>query len=105
MAVATSTLMLWRSIGSVLGVAASSLILQNALLVYLNQNVVGPEKANVIKQVRVSVRAIAVLAPMYQEQVITSYEQALRVTFMGAAVASIVCMVIVLRLKTKVPRL
>jgi hypothetical protein len=46
-AVVTSTLMLWRSLGTVLGVAASSLVLQNALLYYLNENVVGPEKDQV----------------------------------------------------------
>jgi hypothetical protein len=43
-AVVTSTLILWRSLGTVLGVAMSSLVVQNALLVYLEKNVVGPDK-------------------------------------------------------------
>jgi hypothetical protein len=43
-AVVTSTLILWRSLGTVLGVASSSLVLQNALLYYLNEKVVGPDK-------------------------------------------------------------
>jgi hypothetical protein len=43
-AVVTSTLILWRSLGTVLGVASSSLVLQNALLYNLNEKVTGPDK-------------------------------------------------------------
>ncbi len=46
-AVVTSTLILWRSMGIVLGVATSSLVVQNALLIYLEKNVVGPDKEKV----------------------------------------------------------
>jgi hypothetical protein len=46
-AVVTSTLILWRSLGMVLGVATSSLVVQNALFVYLEKNVKGPDKDNV----------------------------------------------------------
>jgi hypothetical protein len=46
-AVVTSTLILWRSMGMVLGVALSSLVLQNALYYYLEQNVIGPDKSKV----------------------------------------------------------
>lgn len=46
-AVVTSTLMLWRSMGMVLGVASSSLVLQNALRIYLEKMVIGPEKEDV----------------------------------------------------------
>jgi hypothetical protein len=46
-AVVTSTLILWRSMGNVLGVAISSLVLQNALLIYLEQKVIGPDKEDV----------------------------------------------------------
>jgi predicted branched-subunit amino acid permease len=48
-AVVTSTLILWRSLGMVLGVASSSLVLQNALFIYLNEKVTGPEKDEVRK--------------------------------------------------------
>lgn len=44
-AVVTSTLVLWRSLGMVLGVALSSLVVQNALVIYLNQYVTGPAKS------------------------------------------------------------
>jgi hypothetical protein len=44
-AVVTSTLILWRSLGMVLGVAVSSLVLQNSLVYYLDLMVVGPHKA------------------------------------------------------------
>ena len=46
-AVVTSTLILWRSLGLVLGVASSSLVMQNALLIYLNEKVIGPDKDKV----------------------------------------------------------
>jgi hypothetical protein len=46
-AVVTSTLILWRSMGMVLGVASSSLVLQNALRFYLEQKVIGPDKEDV----------------------------------------------------------
>lgn len=65
-AVATTTLGLWRNLGSVMGVATSSWILQNILLFYLRENVTGPNKEDVITQVRKSVSAIAVLDPGHQ---------------------------------------
>lgn len=46
-AVVTSTLILWRSIGQVLGVATSSLVLQNALFLNLESMVSGPGKEDV----------------------------------------------------------
>lgn len=46
-AVMTSTLILWRSLGIVMGVSLSSLILQNALTAYLEQLVTGHDKAKV----------------------------------------------------------
>jgi MFS family permease len=46
-AVMTSTLILWRSLGIVMGVSVSSLILQNALTAYLEQLVTGHNKSEV----------------------------------------------------------
>jgi MFS family permease len=46
-AVMTSTLILWRSLGIVMGVSVSSLILQNALTAYLEQLVTGHNKTEV----------------------------------------------------------
>jgi MFS family permease len=46
-AVMTSTLLLWRSLGVVMGVSFSSLILQNALTAYLNALVTGQHKDEV----------------------------------------------------------
>jgi MFS family permease len=46
-AVMTSTLILWRSLGIVMGVSVSSLILQNALHAYLEQLVTGQHKDEV----------------------------------------------------------
>jgi hypothetical protein len=46
-AVVTSTLVLWRGMGVVLGVASGSLVLQNALQWFLDAYVQGPDKAEV----------------------------------------------------------
>lgn len=80
-AVVSSTLILWRSVGMVLGVAVSSLILQNALVFYLDDFVQGELKDVVIAKVRSSVEAVAKLDDPYREQVIRGYEAALRLTF------------------------
>jgi len=102
-AVVTSTLILWRSLGMVMGVASSSLVLQNALLYYLNMYVVGPDREKVIEEVRTSVQAIHKLAPVYREQVIQAYASSLRATFIMAAILSVITVLITMKLK--LPRL
>jgi MFS family permease len=57
-AVATSTLIMWRSLGGVLGVASSSLIVQNFLALFLKMNVTGPKKEELIEMVRKNVQSI-----------------------------------------------
>ncbi|KAK4151092.1 hypothetical protein C8A00DRAFT_45633 [Chaetomidium leptoderma] len=102
-AVVTSTLLLWRSLGQVLGVACSSLAVQNALWYYLDLFVTGPEKEWVVERVRQSVEAIRELPGAYQEQVVQSYEAALRVTFLGCSVLAVVGLLLVL--PVRLPRL
>jgi predicted MFS family arabinose efflux permease len=53
-----TTLILWRNLGIVFGVAISSLVLQNALVSYLNLFISGPDKEEIIAKVRMSVRAV-----------------------------------------------
>ncbi|KIM94697.1 hypothetical protein OIDMADRAFT_45633 [Oidiodendron maius Zn] len=77
-AVVTSTLILLRSLGGILGVAISSFVLQNALLFFLDETVQGPDKDDVIYKVRKSIKAIGNLAPVYREQVIDAYALSLR---------------------------
>lgn len=105
-AVVTTTLVLWRSLGNVLGVAGSSLVVQNALLYYLREFVdVGSEegKEEIIALVRSKVEAVRDLAPGVQEQVIRSYESALRMAFgCSAALALVSCLIIA---PVKLPRL
>ena len=93
-AVMTSTLTLWRQLGTVMGVSFSSVVLQNALTAYLNALVTGHNKDNVrrtllfmcvkrrsdqattlltanmqiILTVRQSVRSIRSLDPKHQHQ-------------------------------------
>ncbi|KAK4647239.1 uncharacterized protein QC761_0027280 [Podospora bellae-mahoneyi] len=99
-AVVTSTLMLWRSTGNILGVACSSLVVQNSLWYHLQEFVSGPEKEAVISKVRKSVEAIRDLEGTYQDQVVQSYAAALRLTFLccfALAVANL-CLVAPVRL-------
>ncbi|RAH44511.1 putative MFS multidrug transporter [Aspergillus brunneoviolaceus CBS 621.78] len=102
-AVATTTLGLWRNLGSVMGVATSSWIFQNSLLYELDERVTGTNKADIILLVRKSVQAIAKLDPLSQHQVIGAYAAALRVTFFSAAVWA--ALMLLLHLRVRLPRL
>lgn len=102
-AVVTSTLILWRCVGLVLGVAMSSLVVQNALVYYLDAFVHGQDKMEIIARVRKSVEAVAQLEEPYREQVIQSYEASLRLTFILCTVLAAVSVLIVLPMK--LPRL
>ncbi|KAK3324309.1 major facilitator superfamily [Cercophora scortea] len=102
-AVVTSTLILWRSLGMVLGVAVSSLVVQNALWYYLEMFVSGPDKVAVIELVRQKVEAIKDLDPMYQEQVVQSYEAALRIMFLCCSALALASVLLIVRIK--LPRL
>lgn len=103
LAVATTTLLLWRSLGMVVGIAGSSVVVQNALLHYLDVFVQGGGKSRVISQVRASVEAVALLESPYREQAIHSYESALRVTFVGCAVMAAAAALLISPIK--LPRL
>ncbi|KAJ4164652.1 hypothetical protein LMH87_006315 [Akanthomyces muscarius] len=98
-AVVTSTLLLWRSLGSVLGVATSSLVVQNALLHYLQRIVSGDRRDEVIAAVRGSVEVVAKLEEPYREQVIQSYEATLRLTFMFTSGLALVSFFLIVPVK------
>ncbi|KAL2761164.1 hypothetical protein ACRALDRAFT_2095707 [Sodiomyces alcalophilus JCM 7366] len=102
-AVVTSTLVTWRSLGNILGIAASSLVVQNALTAYLHRFVQGPHRDEVIERVRESVEAVARLEQPYRDQVVMSYESALRVTFTFCAVLAFIA--VCLLLPIRLPRL
>ena len=67
-AVVTTTLGLLRNVGTVLGVAVSSWVLQNALVMTLDRSVTGADKEAVILMVRKSVRSIRSLDPLHKAQ-------------------------------------
>ncbi|KAK7955641.1 uncharacterized protein PG986_004863 [Apiospora aurea] len=116
---ATSVMVLVRSVGQVVGIAASSLLLQGSLRHYLGQLVVGggggggggresssrsaPVDDEVIKRVLASIESIASLEEPYRTQVVESYEKALRTLFAGLAVLALVSLLILC--PAKVPRI
>lgn len=106
-AVVTSTLILWRSVGMVLGIAGSSLVVQNSLWGYLDAYVTDEAarragfaggRAEIVEKVRESVESVARLpaGSLVREQVVRSYEAAVRATFIccvGVAVVSLLFLI------------
>lgn len=114
-----------------IGVASSSLVLQNALVEYLDAFVSGPDKAEVssscfpyyvhffprgaicvyiantfaqvIKKVRGSIEAIVDLDPYYRDQVVAAYSASLRATFIAAGGVGLITLLLVLPIR--MPRL
>lgn len=98
-AVVTSALILWRSMGMVLGVAGSSLVVQNTLWGFLNRWVTDEAarqggfvggKTEVIEKVRENVEAVSKLRGLVLEQVVVSYEAAVRTTFLCCVAFAVV---------------
>jgi hypothetical protein len=102
-AVVTSTMTLWRSLGMVLGVASSSLIVQNALVVYLNRFVTGKDKDKIVLDVRKNIEGIRNLPGIQRSQVIQAYAASLRLNFMVTAVLAVLSLLMIVGIK--VPRL
>ncbi|KAF2121396.1 major facilitator superfamily domain-containing protein [Lophiotrema nucula] len=98
-AVVTSTLILFRSLGIVMGVSFSSLILQNCLAAYLDKFVTGKHKDEIILRVRKSVHAIRDLNPKHQSQVIDAYGRSLRIVFISAIAVFVIVNMLVLWVK------
>ena len=102
-AVISTTVQLWRNLGAVMGVAVSSWILQNALVVTLNDKVTGLDKNEIVRAVRSSVEAIGKLDPLHQAEVVDAYSVALRYTFLSGAVFGVVICALILPIR--LPRL
>ena len=109
-AVATSVLLQWRSLGCVVGVATSSLIVQNILRWGLAMEVDGSgwgaskdDDERVREMVRRSVEAVARLDEGYKRQVVRAYERALLGAFWWAVVAAVIGGILVLMVR--VPKL
>jgi MFS family permease len=93
-----------RSIGLVLGISTSSLVMQNSLKAYLAELVAGPDRERVIELVREAVEAVGRLEEPYLGQVIASYEAACRTTFATLVGFGVVGMVAVWGIR-EVPRI
>ncbi|KAF1985165.1 MFS general substrate transporter [Aulographum hederae CBS 113979] len=103
MAVATSTLILFRSLGTVMGVAVSSLVAQNGLNYFLERSVTGPRKSQIIQDVRLSVKAVRGLEGIARDQVINAYALTMRLTFAQGVVTAVAALLLILFVR--LPRL
>lgn len=80
----------------VLGVALSSVAVQNGLVHYLGKYVVGDEAEKYIRLARRDVASVRNMPEPYREQVVTSYAAALRLTFIcGVAMAVVAALIII----------
>lgn len=105
-AIVVSTLSLFRSLGSIHGVAISSWILQNILPFYLERTVKTDDpalKEKIVEAVRESVDAIRSLDPAHKAQVVHAYAQAMRITFASSFIFA--AAVIVLSWPIRLPKL
>lgn len=105
-AVVSTTLGLLRSLGAILGVAVSSWVMQNSLLLFLQEYVTSSDpdkKAWIIRTARESIRSIRDLDPKHKRQVIAAYAASLRATFLMSIIVSVICIVLIWPLK--IPRL
>lgn len=101
-AVVTGTLLLWRNLGMVLGVAYSSLVVQNALVYYLDIFIDNrPDKAEIMQAVRRDVGLVAELEGPVREQVVQGYEAAIRLTFMTCCVGALISLCVLAPIKLK----
>jgi len=86
-AIATSTVYLFRAIGSVWGIAITSAIVQNVLNARLTQALDGvPNARGIIDAVRHSVEAIGQIPEAYRGVVTHCYAQALQWSFTASAI-------------------
>lgn len=98
--------------GTVLGIAGSSLIVQNSLWVYLEMYVTDGAaedasflggKDEVIERVRESIEAIGKMGGLVQEQVVRSYEDSIRAAFLSCIILAVASLVLLLPIR--LPRL
>ena len=67
-AVVSTTLSLWRQLGTVMGVAVSSLVFQNVLIRKLDEMVTEPDKYAIMSEARTSVESIRTMDHMHKFQ-------------------------------------
>ncbi|OKL57937.1 hypothetical protein UA08_06520 [Talaromyces atroroseus] len=101
-ATCVTTMGLWRNLGYVLGVAVSSLVLQNSLRIRLDQVVTGPDKQSIIDVARKSVESIVTLDPEHREQVVQAYTFSLRLTFLSAVIWGLIMLFLTIMVKLPV---
>lgn len=104
-AVLSTTLGLLRSIGSIVGIATSSLIFQNALIAFLDQYVTDSSelvRKQIMLAVRENVSAISTLNLKHRGQVIQAYTHALRITFASSIAVAVLCIFITLPVRLPV---
>ncbi|CAF9932699.1 hypothetical protein IMSHALPRED_008957 [Imshaugia aleurites] len=98
-AVTSTTQLLWRSLGNVMGIALSSLLVQNALPRHLEQYVRGEDREKIIHLVRKSVHSIFDLDPVHRAQVQLAYEKSPRLAFLLSAVAFVLALALIVPIR------
>ncbi|KAK7214617.1 hypothetical protein V2G26_002620 [Clonostachys chloroleuca] len=102
-AVTIAMMSLWRSIGQMIGVVYSSLVLETSLARNLDAFVTGPSKETIIRNVKYSVDNVLKIPQPHQDQVIRAYDASLTLTFQTTLILAALTLISVVYIK--LPRL
>lgn len=98
-AVSMGAFLLWKKVACVVGVAISTLMVQNMLVHFLHKNVTGANREQIIHKIRKSVHSIRYMTPVHQDEIASSYHSALRLTFAFLVVFAVILVIIVIPIK------
>ena len=98
-AVSIGAFLLWKKLASVVGIAVSTLMVQNLLAHFLHKNVTGANREQIIHKVRKSVHSIRYMTPVHQEEIVSSYYTSLRITFASMVIFAVILVIIVIPIK------
>lgn len=98
-AVSIGAFLLWKKLASVVGVAFSTLMVQNLLMHFLHKNVTGANREQIIHRIRKSVHSIRYMTPVHQEEIVSSYYTSLRLTFASLVIFAVILVIIVIPIK------
>lgn len=98
-AVAIGAFLLWKKLACVVGVAISTLLVQNLLVHFLHRNVTGAHREQIIHKIRKSVHSIRYLTPLHQAEIAAAYSTTLRITFSILVIFAIILVAVVIPIK------
>ncbi|KAI5477508.1 vacuolar amino acid permease [Pseudohyphozyma bogoriensis] len=100
MPVVTATSYLFRYCGQVVGVGASSAVLQLIVTKQLRRSITGPDAEEIIERIRSVTSSIPTLPPKLQKAAVAAYAKGLQGVFILVAAASVICWISVMPIES-----